>query len=308
MDALSQLLDSFKVKHALCTRFELSAPWGHVVANLSRVKFVLVLNGSCWLKSADYPDSVQLTPGDLFFVLDGQSYALSDSRRGKVVDCRQLEKLRDGYFIRYGGKGALTSLISVALDVDTEGGKLFFSALPAFVHLKVERTRSFMLRALVDLMENEIGARDLGSGALVQRLVEALFIAGLRDYVESLKLNQTGILAAISHHQMGKVIEAMYAEPDKNWNLDTLSQVAAMSRSAFATKFRKVSGQAPLEFLTEYRMSKSTHHLKSDLSIGEIATRVGYDSEIAFARAFKRVMKVTPSAFRKGLRGVSEGA
>jgi AraC-like DNA-binding protein len=87
-----------------------------------------------------------------------------------------------------------------------------------------------------------------------------------------------------------------------------LSQVAAMSRSAFATKFRKVSGQAPLEFLTEHRMSKSTHHLKSDLSIAEIATRVGYDSEISFARAFKRVMKMTPSAFRKGLRDVSERA
>jgi AraC-like DNA-binding protein len=307
MDALSRLLDSFKVKRALCTRFELSAPWGHVVANLSRVKFVLVLNGSCWLKTADYPDSVRLTPGDLFFVLDGQSYALSDSRRGKVVDCRQLEKLRDGYFIRYGGKGALTSLISVALDLDTEGGKLFLAALPAFIHLKVERTRSFMLRNLVDLMESEIGALELGSGALVQRLVEALFIAGLRDHVEGLEINKSGLLAAISHQQMGKVIEAMYAEPEKNWNLGNLAEVAAMSRSAFATKFRKVSGQAPLEFLTQYRMSRSTHHLRSDLPIAEIATRVGYDSEISFARAFKRVMKVTPSAFRKGLRGVVAG-
>jgi AraC-like DNA-binding protein len=307
MDALSHLLENVKVRSALCTRFEVSAPWGHEVANLSRVKFVLVLNGSCWLKTAEYPNSVRLTPGDLFFALGGQPYTLSDSQGSKVVDCRELEKQREGYFIRYGGSGALTSLISVALELETEGAAMFFSTLPAFIHLKVERARSFTLRTLIDLMENEIGTDQLASAALVQRLVEALFISALRDYVENCKEDKKSIFAAISHHQIGKVVKAMYAEPEKNWNLETLAQVAAMSRSAFATKFRRVSGWAPLEFLTAYRMSKSTQHLKGSLPIPEIASRVGYESEISFARAFKRVMKTTPCAFRKSLRGYPIG-
>src|SRR5581483_6204573 len=100
--------------------------------------------------------------------------------------------------------------------------------------------------------------------------------------------------------------EAMYAEPAKHWNLESLAKVAAMSRSAFATKFRKLSGQAPLEFLTEFRMSRSTQLLKQDLSLSEVATRVGYESEISFARAFKRVMGETPGAFRKQFRNRGE--
>ncbi len=91
MDALSALISGWSLRRAICTRFELTAPWGHEVANLDPVKFVLVLNGSCWLKTRQSPRPVRLTPGDLFFVLDGRAYSLSDSPRGKVVDCRQLE-------------------------------------------------------------------------------------------------------------------------------------------------------------------------------------------------------------------------
>lgn len=307
MDALSELIGAVNVRRALCTRFELTAPWGHEVVNLDRVKFVLVLHGSCWLRRKEYPDPVRLGPGDFFLVLDGQPYSLSDSARRALVDCRELEKLRDGYVIRYGGKGTSTSLISVALHLEASGAKSFFAALPAFIHLKVDRTRSFVLRTLIELMENEIEIGALGSNALVQRLVEALFIAGLRDYVETLKSHESGLLAALSHRQIGEVIEAMYAEPGKNWNLESLARIAAMSRSAFATKFRKLSGRAPLEFLTEFRMSKSTHLLRQDLSVSEVANRVGYDSEVSFARAFKRVMGETPGAFRKQVRDTAGG-
>jgi AraC-like DNA-binding protein len=302
VDAFSELISGLNVRRVLCTRFELSAPWGHEVANLDRVKFVLILHGTCWLRTREYPDPVRLGPGDLFLVLDGRPYSLSDSQRRKVVDCRQLEKLRDGYFIRYGGKGALTSVISVALDLDTAGAKPFFAALPAFIHLKVDQTRGFVLRTLIELMESEIETSTLGSNALVQRLVEALFIAALRNYAQTLKTQERGLFAAMSDRKIGEVIEAMYSDPAKSWNLHSLARIAAMSRSAFATKFRKLSGKAPLEFLTEFRMSRSTHLLKQDVPLSAIATRAGYDSEVSFARAFKRVMGEAPGAFRKRFR------
>jgi AraC-like DNA-binding protein len=300
MDVLSRYLATFQIKQVLCTRFEATAPWGHEVVNFSQVKFVLVANGSCWLRTRALPDPLPLTSGDLFLVLNGEPYRLSDRPNSKTLDCRELEKYRRGFLIEYGGGGTACTLVSVAMEIETLDGRA--AHLPKFIHLRIDQTRSHALQNLIDLMRLEVCSADIGSAAIVQRLSEVLFISAVRAYVQNPRHSpEQGVLAAMADQRLGAALSSLYSDPARNWTLAELAETARLSRSAFAARFKSVVGQSPLDFLTQYRMHKAGELMHSGLSIAEIANRVGYDSEISFARAFKRVMGRTPGAFKRRL-------
>ena len=168
MDILSRYLATFQIKQVLCTRFEATAPWGHEIVNFSQVKFVLVANGSCWLRTRALPQPTRLTSGDLFLVLNGEPYRLSDGPKSKTIDCRQLEKRRNGFLIEYGGGGVPCTLVSVAMEIETLDGRP--AHLPSFIHLRIDQTRSHALQNLIDLMRLEVCSAGIGSAAIVQRL------------------------------------------------------------------------------------------------------------------------------------------
>jgi len=298
MDVLSRYLAGFQIKQVLCTRFEATAPWGHEVVNFSRVKFVLVANGSCWLRTRALPEPTLLTSGDLFLVLNGERYRLSDRPKSKTVDCRELEKRRSGFLIEYGGGGAPCTLVSVAMEIETvDGGP---AHLPSFIHLRIDQTRSHALQNLIDLMRLEVCSAGIGSAAIVQRLSEVLFISAVRAYVQNAQHSpEQGVLAAMADQRLGTALTSMYDDPGRNWTLADLANNANLSRSAFAARFKSVVRQSPLEFLTRHRMHKAAALMRSGLSIAEVANRVGYDSEISFGRAFKRVTGQTPGAFKR---------
>lgn len=300
MDVLSQYLDRFRIRQALCTRFEVTAPWGHEVVNFSTVKFVLVANGSCWLRTRALTEPTLLTSGDLFLVLNGEPYRLSDRSKSKTVDCRELEKRRKGFLIEYGGGGAPCSLVSVAMEIETLDGRP--AHLPSFIHLRIDQTRSHALQNLIDLMRLEVVSADIGSDAIAQRLSEVLFISAVRAYVQNVQDSQQGVLAAMADQRLGSALSNMYSDPARDWTLADLADSANLSRSAFAARFKSVVGQSPLEFLTQHRMHTAGELMRSGLSIAAVASRVGYDSEISFARAFKRVIGRTPGAFKRAIR------
>ena len=301
MDVLSQYLGTFRIKEALCTRFEVTAPWGHQVVNVSQVKFVLVANGSCWLRTRALSEPTLLSGGDLFLVLNGEPYRLSDGPKSKTIDCRELEKRRQGFLIEYGGGGSPCTLVSVAMQIDTLDGRP--TRLPSFIHLRVDQTRTHALQSLIDLMRMEVCSADIGSAAIVQRLSEVLFISAVRAYVQNAQPSRQGVFAAMADQQLGAALGSMYGDPARNWTLTQLANSANMSRSAFAARFKSVVGQSALGFLTQHRMHKAEELMRNGLPVADVANRVGYDSGIAFGRAFKRVMGRTPGAFKRAIRG-----
>lgn len=301
MDVLSQYLGTFRIKEALCTRFEVTAPWGHQVVNVSQVKFVLVANGSCWLRTRALSEPTLLSGGDLFLVLNGEPYRLSDGPKSKTIDCRELEKRRKGFLIEYGGGGSPCTLVSVAMQIDTLDGRP--TRLPSFIHLRVDQTRTHALQSLIDLMRMEVCSADIGSAAIVQRLSEVLFISAVRAYVQNAQPSRQGVFAAMADQQLGAALGSMYGDPARNWTLTQLANSANMSRSAFAARFKSVVGQSALGFLTQHRMHKAEELMRNGLPVADVANRVGYDSGIAFGRAFKRVMGRTPGAFKRAIRG-----
>ncbi|MFL6603640.1 MAG: cupin domain-containing protein [Steroidobacteraceae bacterium] len=298
MDVLSRYLAALQIKQVLCTRFEATAPWGHEIVNFSRVKFVLVANGSCWLRTRALSEPTLLTSGDLFLVLNGEPYRLSDRPKSKTIDCRELEKHRNGFLIEYGGGGVPCTLVSVAMEIETLDGRP--AHLPSFIHLRIDQTRSLALQNLIDLMRMEVCSAGIGSAAIVQRLSEVLFISAVRAHVQNAQHSpEQGVLAAMADQRLGAALSSMYGDPARNWTLADLANTANLSRSAFAARFKTVVGQSPLDFLTQHRMHKAGELISSGLSIAEVANRVGYDSQISFARAFKRLMGRTPGAFRR---------
>jgi AraC-like DNA-binding protein len=301
MDSLSQLIGSLRLQGAFYTRFEASAPWGHRVTHRGQIKFVLVVRGTCWVRTAALPEPLELQSGDLFLVLDGAPYSVSERRNSRCVECQDLELLRESFLIRYGGGGTTTTLVSVALQLADDDAGTLVGALPPFIHLRVESNRSSSLYALAELLRNEI-QEELGSLPIVRRLAEALFISAVRYYVQQSELPKHGLLAAIADPQLRRALREMHDDLAHPWTVETLAARAGMSRASFAAKFRRKTGSTPLDYLTKQRIALARTLLREELPIAEIASRVGYESQISFARAFVRIVGTTPGAFRRSAR------
>jgi len=301
MDSLSQLIGSLRLQNAFYTRFEASAPWGHRVTHRGQIKFVLVVRGACWVRTAALPEPLELQTGDLFLVLDGAAYSVSERRNSRCVECQGLESLRESFLIRYGGGGALTTLVSVALQLAEDDTGTLLGALPPFIHLRVESKRSHSLHTLAELLRDEI-QEELGSLPIVRRLAEALFISAVRHYVQQSDLPKHGLLAAIADPQLRRALREMHEDLAHPWTVETLAARSGMSRASFASKFRSKTGSMPLDYLTKQRIALARSLLREELPIAEIASRVGYESQISFARAFGRIVGTTPGAFRREAR------
>jgi AraC-like DNA-binding protein len=301
MDSLSQLIGSLRLQDAFYTRFEVSAPWGHRVTHRGQIKFVLVARGTCWVRTAALPEPLELQTGDLFLVLDGADYSVSERRSSRCVECRDLESLRESFLIRYGGGGTTTTLVSVALQLADDDTGTLVSALPSFIHLRVESKRSSSLHALTELLRDEI-QEELGALPIVRRLAEALFISAVRHYVQQSEPPKLGLLAAIADPQLRRALAEMHEDLAHPWTVETLAERSGMSRASFAAKFRSKTGSTPLDYLTRQRIGLARALLREDLPIADVATRVGYESQVSFARAFGRIVGTTPGAFRRDAR------
>jgi len=301
MDSLSQLIGSLRLQSALYTRFEVSAPWGHRVTHQGQIKFVLVARGTCFLRTAALPEPLELQAGELFLVLDGAPYSVSDRPHSRCVDCIELEDLRESFLIRYGGNGPQTTLVSVALQLAEDDAGVLVGALPAFIHLRVDERQSLSLHALTELLRAEL-EEELGSLPIVRRLAEALFISAVRFYIQKSDLPKHGLLAAIADPQLRRALRDLHEHLAQPWTVETLAERAGMSRASFAAKFRSKTGIPPLEYLTQRRIDAARLLLREDLAIAEVANRVGYESAISFARAFQRLVGMPPGAFRRETR------
>lgn len=297
MDPLSQLIGSLRLETALYTRFEATAPWGHRVSHPGQIKFVLVTRGACWLRTGALRQPLELAPGDLFLVLDGAPYSVSDRPTSRCVDCLQLESRRDAFLIRYGGGGATTELVSVAMQLSKDDAGTLVGALPAFIHLRVGAGRGHALHALAELLRGEI-QEELGSLPIVRRLAEALFISAVRFHIQQSDAKH-GVLAAIADPQLRRALGDLHADLAQPWTVEALASRAGMSRASFAAKFRDKSGMTPLDYLTQQRIAAARALLREGRAIADVAARVGYQSPISFARVFGRVVGEPPGAFRR---------
>lgn len=300
MDPLSDILTGLRIRRAMFTRLDASAPWGFDSSGEPFLQFVLLVSGSAILNTADSPAPVALRGGDVFILRPDQPYRIYDHQDSVTTDCIDIEKLRIGNRIDVGGGGAVTSFVSGFFELDEQTARPLLQVIPTLLHLKLDTDRSLAFRSVLEMLATETEMPGLGSEVVVSRLFELLLVHAIRAYSAQPGGPTRGWLGANADRHLAQALNAIHGEPAHDWTVESLARVAGMSRSAFAARFKAVVEETPLEYLTRWRVYCATRLLQqSSLPLADVARQVGYESVAAFHRVFRRETSMTPHVFRK---------
>lgn len=281
-------------------QLEVRRQWRASGEEQGSITFVLLEEGMALMTIAGIALPDLLRAGDLFILFDSVPYTLADHADTPLVDCTVIEQARVDNVIRFGGDGARTVFCGGTFAVDQLEAEPIWSVLPRFLHLKAGQVHGRAFSNVLQLLSLELAHPGLASEAAIVRLYELLFVHAVRAYADSGALPQGGWLAAVADQQLGRAARAMHSRLDHPWTLSSLAEEAAMSRSAFAARFKHVVGQTPMDYLTQWRMQRAGQLMRRGThSLQQAALAVGYDSPSAFSRVFKRVTGVSPGAFRR---------
>lgn len=267
------------------------------------VIYHLVTEGRCEVALADEaPQSAQA--GDLIIIPGGEAHALGSDLSGPRVDGAPLVFQRspdEAPRVRYGGGGAVTQLVCGYLACESALFDTILATLPRLMIVNMRDGPSGQwLTSSIQFSLAECAAPKAGAGTVLAKLSELMFVEAIRRHIESLPPEQQGWLAGLRDRFVGKALALMHSKPAHAWTVDDLASSVGLSRSALAERFTALIGQPPMQYLTRWRLQLAADLLRnSRRAISAIAAAVGYDSEAAFSRAFKRELGAAPAAWRR---------
>jgi AraC-like DNA-binding protein len=210
---------------------------------------------------------------------------------------------RDGGLstIHYGGSGKRTHIICGFLGCASAVGNPVISTLPALLKLNVEQDGAAeWIRSTFQYAAAEVSAGRPGSETVLAKLSELLFVEAVRRYAESLPDGQTGWLAGLREPYVARALALLHRDISRRWTVDELGREVGLSRSALAERFIRLIGVPPMHYLANWRMQVATQKLRdTNASLAQIAEIVGYDSEAAFSRAFRKALGTPPATWRR---------
>jgi AraC-like DNA-binding protein len=303
-DPLAEALHFLRMNGAFYCRSELTAPWGMTMMPMpGYIWFHVVTTGRVWLEAGD-DESKLLQPGDLGLVPHGEGHVLRSEPGVPAPGVLELEReeISERYeVLRHGGGGAPTTLICGAVRFDHPAARNLVDILPPIMHLEAASAPQLdWMQSTLRLMAVEAHELRPGSEAVITRLGDILVIQAIRSWLETDPAAKTGWLGALQDEQIGRAIALIHRDPARNWTVASLADELAMSRSAFAARFTELVDEPAMQYVTRWRMQVAVTALRNDgATVGELASRLGYRSEAAFARAFKRVIGVPPGAVKR---------
>ncbi len=302
-DRLGAALHTLRMTGIFYCRSELTAPWGLGMPGFAHCMwFHAVTAGACTIAGDGLPP-LALAAGDLALVPHGRGHRVYGDPCAETPDVRDLpqEMLTPCYSqLRHGGGGAATTLVCGVVRLDHPTAADLVAQLPPVVRVRGEDAphRAWMDDTL-RFMAAEARTLRPGGDTILTRLADILVIQALRTWIETDPTARTGALGALADERLGAAMSAVLAQPGADWDVDGLARRAGMSRSAYAARFSAVVGEGPMEWVTRVRMQVALAALREGAShVGELAGRLGYRSEAAFSRAFKRVHGFPPGATR----------
>lgn len=324
MDAFSEVLSGVRLKGAMFFSAEFSAPWQlstphcRVLAPTLApgaphiVVYHLVAEGTARARVDGGPD-VELSPGDIVVFPHGDPHQLSaGAGTNRVESSALLQRIATGDLspMQAGGGGAITRFVCGYLTLDPLLCGPILESLPPIllVNVRTDRAGHWLEQAILHLLEEAASDR-AGSDAMLAKLSEALFVDTVRRYVAGLPAQTTGWLAGARDPVVGRSLALLHRRPGYPWTIAELATTVGVSRSALVERFTRYLAEPPMTYLTGWRLRLAAQALtSSSRGIADVAAAVGYESEAAFNRAFKRAFGVPPARYRRQNREPATGS
>ncbi len=291
---------------------ELTEPWGLELPPMADcLWFHVVLDGTCTV-AVEGEEPQVIRAGDLVLVPRGTGHRIRGVEPAPTPSVFDLphDEVGDQFAVlRHGGGGAATQLVCGGVRFDHPAARHLMEALPTFLRVESSRTpRADWLRATLDLMADETSRIRPGNEAVVSRLCDIIVIQAIRSWIEQDPAAQSGWLGALRDDQIGAAIASIHTEPGRDWSVASLAASVGMSRSAFAARFTDLVGEPAMRYVARWRMLHALDLLEGGgQTVASVAHEVGYDSEAAFSRAFKRITGSSPRAAAGSRTGGSVG-
>jgi len=319
MDVLSEILRAVKLQGAIFFNAEFSAPWclrsaptsenapkllpGLVPGSIHVIVFHLLTQGRAYARMPN-GERVELTAGDIVIFPHGDSHFLGNGLPEKPVDSMNTfaSHVAEGLKVaRYGGGGEMTRFVCGYMACDPRLIDVLLAGFPQMVKVNVSKEPSGpWLETSIKFSVEQQSASSGGSDLVLTKLSEVLFVETLRAYIRSIPEGDTGWLAGARDPVIGKALALLHREPERPWTIAVLAKQVGLSRTGLAERFRHFLGDSPMAYLAQWRLKLGAELLQSTQeSVAEVAAKVGYGSEAAFNRAFKREFDCPPAQFRR---------
>ena len=301
MDPLSDVLSSLKPRSYASGGFGVEEDIAIQFPKHEGIKCYAMLSGQCWLSVEGVADPVLVTAGDCFLLPRGLPFCLATDLSLRPVDFATLQATwRADADLKHAPNGSFMAGGHFLLTGDH--ADMLLRTLPPVVHIRNEADRAAM-RWSLERMREELRNPQPGGSLIAQQLAYMMLVQALRLHLADGAKGSVGWLFALADTQMRAAITCMHDHPGHPWTLQTLATHVGMSRSVFAQRFKKTVGATPMEYLARWRMMLAGERLKQPGdSISAIASSLGYESESAFGKAFRRVMGCSPAKYGRGSR------
>ena len=304
MDPLTDILRDLRLESSFYARSELRAPWGLSFSVKDGPSFHVIVTGRCFLRID--AERLPLEAGDLVLLPHGDEHQLAEPAEGAAIPLAALPSERIGHnaaLLSYGGDGAESLLICGGVRFAGPMAQPLLELLPRVLLLRreeLEGARSWLDATLTLLGAEALSLRP-GSAAVMTRLADILVLQTIRAWLERDEDRRPGWLGALGDPDIGRVLMLIHRRAEEPWTVASLAREVHLSRSVFAERVSRLAGMPPMQYVTQWRMSLASSWIREErMSASEAAHRLGYSSEAAFSRAFKRHLQVPPGVLRRG--------
>lgn len=316
-DPLSAVLRAVRLRGAVYFLVDASPPWvaeapagkdlAPVILPGSQhlIEYHVVTRGTCYGGLVDAPP-IELHAGDVIVFPQGDAHVMSSAPHLRepmsIEEFKELARQPLPVTLRMGSRAdASAEVVCGFLGCDARPFNPLLASLPRVLHVRAgEHRESGYLRALIELTLTEARARSAGGACMLAGLSELMFVEVVRRYLQTMPPGQLGWLAGLRDEVVGRALTLLHARPARDWTLELLAEEACSSRSALAERFKELLGLPPMQYLAQWRMQLAAGLLaQGNANVSAVAFEVGYASEAAFSRAFKKLVGLSPSAWRE---------
>lgn len=320
MDVLSEVLRAVRLRGAMYFEVNAAHPWISMNPSMAEIggammptaghviPFHVMVHGKAWVMPQDRSvPPAAFAEGDILMFPYGNSHIMTsdlETWHGEPPDLDfyhrvAKEKDRPFTFVAIGGERVSAKFVCGYLGCDAAPFNPLLGALPKMLLIHAAVGSNPLLRELLRAAVREGDDERAGTETVLAKLSELMFVDAIRRYMDSVTDEEESWLLALKDHYVGQALKALHNDPARAWTVETLAGKAGLSRSGFAERFARYTGDTPMSYLGKWRMQLAAGLLKDGLTMGSIAERVGYQSDAAFQRAFKKHVGVTPGRWRK---------